>query len=157
MNRDIFEYRNLVLTNYFKDRTWDDNPEFRLMRSLVLDTEGWRSQYPYLIEYEWEVDPGHSNMGVGDLVFTDGDTEFAVVEVKFVDTMSSGRNKRNKRTKKRRQVEWQAYQYCQLYNDRITQVIPDASVKGYFFTDETPTPRLMRYYASGIEQQLWFE
>jgi len=64
--------------------------------------------YPYVIEDEWEVEPGRTDRGRGDLVFTDGAGCFAVVEVKWLDLESTGRTGTTKRTsnrKKRRAVE----------------------------------------------------
>ena len=59
--------------------------------------------YAYIYEYEWDVLQGKSNYGKGDLVFTDGDQNFLVVECKNLP-WSSGRNVRTKRTQKRKKV-----------------------------------------------------
>lgn len=65
-----------------------------------------------LIDDEWDVVPGAPQHGRGDLLFTDGEGTYAVVEVKHLDVGATGPTARVKRTKKRRQVEAQALTYA---------------------------------------------
>ncbi len=38
--------------------------------------------FKFVFDYEWEVEPGLSNKGKGDLIFTDGNNNFLIVECK---------------------------------------------------------------------------
>ena len=78
-------HRDVVLRAFFAGKDWDENPEFKLKRALVLNVPAELSRFSFLVDDEWEVEPGNTNLGRGDLLFTDGEGAFAVVEVKFID------------------------------------------------------------------------
>ena len=71
-------------------------------------------KYCYVFDYEWEVVPGMSQYGVGDLVFTDGNENYLVMEVKQL-SYGSGRNQCVARRKARRKVEKQAIKYTNSF------------------------------------------
>jgi len=70
--------------------------------------------YPYIIEYQYMLEPPHSQMGKGDLIFTDGNNRFLVVEVKFLrqsSPINSGRTTRVRNRNSRRHLESQVIKY----------------------------------------------
>lgn len=126
--------RDRVLRDYIRGRTWDTNPEFGLLRNLVVDGHPLLDAFPLLYDYEWEVQPGRSDGGCGDLVFTDGAGNFAVVEVKFIDTGRTGRTVRVKRTKSRSLVRAQARTYANAL--RFLLVDEALTVRAFALTNE---------------------
>ena len=139
---EIF-YRNRILRTYFQGRNWDNNGEFILKRKLVLNSKQLLQGYPYLIEDEWEVEPGRTDSGRGDLVFTDACCNFAVVEVKCIDLESTGHNASTKRTKKRRKVEEQAIKYAEKYREIASYYIKnlEPQVEAFIFTNDSSQPQ----------------
>ncbi len=126
--------RDRVIRTYIQGRSWDTNPEFMLIRAFVSEGHADLAAYTHIHDYEWEVDPGHSNGGCGDLVLTDGAGNFAVVEAKFVDTGRSGHTARVKRTKSRSQVREQA----RTYADALRRILGDEllTVRAFSLTNE---------------------
>ena len=148
MKRSEIERRNRLLRNYFDGRDWDAVGEYGLKRELVLNSSQLLPNYSFVIDDEWEVEPGRSDQGRGDLVFTDGQGNFAVVEVKYLDLPSkdspisnrSGKKRRESNREKRRQVEAQAPKYAKRLREKlgITE-----SVAAYYFTNEYKKPQLL--------------
>lgn len=130
-----FIERDRVIRAYLVGRTWDTNPEFGLIRALVTDGHPDVAAFAYVYEYEWEVRPGFSNAGCGDLVLTDGEGNFVVVEAKFIDNDRSGHTARVKRTKSRSQVRDQA----RTYADALRRILGDEamSVRAFSLTNES--------------------
>jgi hypothetical protein len=140
--------RSKVLTNYFEGRNWDKNGEYGLKRQLVLNRHELLPECPYLIEYEWEFTDNRTDLGCGDLVFTDGDGRFAVVEVKYLDLALGskiGTTRRVGNRKKRRKVEEQAIEYARIYRLKLMNEknIGLKSIKAYYFTNECNRPILI--------------
>lgn len=135
MDRAEAERRDRVLREFFVGKDWDHNDEFILKRSLVLRSGELLPDCPFVIDDEWDVLPGHTNHGRGDLVFTDGEGGFAVVEVKFIDNDRSGRTARVKRTKSRGLVVDQARTYGEIVarRDGATR-----EVIAFTYTNEDP-------------------
>ncbi|MGC9778601.1 MAG: hypothetical protein HZR80_05110 [Candidatus Heimdallarchaeota archaeon] len=73
--------------------------------------------YPYLLEFEYDVIPRRTDKGRGDLIFTDGKSNYLIVETKFL-TEKTGRNPRNanRKRKRKRDVEKQAPKYCSYFS-----------------------------------------
>lgn len=141
MNSSEIEHRNQVLRAYFEGRNWDRNGEYVLKRKLVLNSHQLLPHYPYVIEDEWEVEPGRTDKGRGDLVFTDGRGHFAVVEVKWIDTQSSDRvsvTRRGSNRKKRRKVEKQAGDYAEIFSRKYDCV---SHIEAYTFTNDQDYPQ----------------
>ena len=130
-----FIERDRVIRAYLVGRKWDTNPEFGLLRDLVTNGHPDLVAFPYVYDYEWEVQPGFSNAGCGDLVLTDGLGNFAVVEAKFIDNDRSGNTARVKRTKSRSQVRDQA----RTYADALQRILGDEamSVRAFSLTNES--------------------
>lgn len=132
MDLGICVHRDRVIRDYLIGRVWDENPEFRLLRALVLEGQPLLADVPYVFDYEWEVESGHSNLGRGDLVLTNGAGTFAVVEVKFIDDRE-GSTARTKRTKSRSKVQSQARQYARALAESLGG---HAVVRAYAYTNE---------------------
>ena len=128
--------RDRVLRAYIAGRDWDANPEFRLIRALVSGGDPLLEGFPLVYDYEWEVEPGRSNSGRGDLIFTDGEGAFAIVEVKYIDNDRSGSTARSKRTGSRKLVLEQAIRYAAEF--RQTAAGTGALVVAFTFTNEVP-------------------
>ena len=135
MDRAEAQRRDGVLRAFFDGKDWDDNDEFKLKRRLVLASAELLPAFPFLVDDEWDVVPGHTNHGRGDLVFTDGEGSYAVVEVKFIDLGRSGHTARVKRTKSRGLVVEQARKYARVVARRESAT---GIVVAYTFTNESP-------------------
>lgn len=129
---DEIRRRDALMRAWFAGRDWTGDPEFDLKRDLVARSAELLPDHPYVIDDEWHVSPGFTNSGVGDLLFTDGENSFAVVEVKFIDHASSGRTAKTTRRKRRRSVEEQAVTYAGAVRERF----PGAEVQAYYFTND---------------------
>lgn len=143
MQQSEFEHRNKVLHAYFKGRDWDQVGERRLKQRLVLEREALLPDYPFVIDDEWEVNPGRTDEGCGDLVFTDGNGRFAVVEVKYIDLTGDNRSGSKKTIKKsnqekRKTVKEQAQKYAAHLLQKLDS--PE-SVEAYFFTNQCNIPQ----------------
>lgn len=147
MNQNEIEHRNQVLRAYFEGRNWDRNNEYALKRKLILNSHQLLPNYPYVIEDEWEVEPGRTDRGRGDLVFTNGLGYFAIVEVKWIDIEGLGRSGSTKRTsnrKKRRAVEEQALTYAKIYRTLLIEKFDGLNqIEAYMFTNEHNSPCLL--------------
>ncbi len=137
MDRAEAEHRDRVLRAYFDGRDWDESPEFLLARQLVREGHELLLHFPLLVDYEWEVAEGFSQLGRGDLVFSDGEGDFAVVEVKHVEGGrwgGTGRNRRTSMRKKRRKVEEQALGYALAW--QLRHANPEGT-RAFLFTNES--------------------
>lgn len=113
--------------------------EWSLKQSLVMDGAEELRSYPYLFLDEWEVVPGWSQCGKGDLVFTDGEGRFAVVEVKFIDRARTGKTVKTRRKNYRNKVWAQAREYAEALPRRHPELVVE--VIGFAFTNELgPVP-----------------
>lgn len=131
--------RDQVLRQYFAGRDWDHNNEYALKRQLVLASRELLPDYPFLIEDEWEAEPNRNQEGKGDLLFSDGEGRFAVVEVKWLDLGASGKTPKTRRTKKRKKVKDQAVNYASALAQRLQLFV---QIEGYSFTNEWSKPQL---------------
>ncbi len=139
MDRETALRRDQVMRAFFEGKDWDDNDEFKLKRHLVLNSGELLPGFPFLIDDEWDVEPGKTNEGRGDLVFTDGEGAFAVVEVKFIDLGRTVKTVRTKRKNSRNKVIDQAVDYGVKVYERFG---PDVKVESYSFTNEADAPVL---------------
>ena len=125
--------RDAVLRAYILSRTWDGGGEFHLVRDLVSEGHPTLDDYPFLVDYEWEVWPGASEGGKGDLVFSDARGRFAVVEVKFLD-MRADRTVGTRRTGHRKKVREQAQNYARALQRKLGAAC--ASIRAFAHTNE---------------------
>ncbi len=135
MDLESAHRRDRILRAFFVGNDWNTNPEFALKRDLVLRSAELLSEYPLLVDDEWEVVPGHTGSGRGDLLFTDGNGSFAVVEVKFIDVGRTGATARAKRTDSRGAVRDQAVSYARAVAWRHRPALP---VLAAYHTNERP-------------------
>jgi Holliday junction resolvase-like predicted endonuclease len=138
-------HRDRVMRAYFEGRDWDQNPEFQLKRQLVLEGASELSAFPYLLDDEWEVVPGATEGGRGDLLFGDGQGGYAVVEVKYMNPLGGGRTARTARNKKRKKVEEQA----RTYAEAVRRQHPGAEVRAFVLTDDWLSQGLREVHMSG--------
>jgi hypothetical protein len=141
MDKYQIKYRNRVLRAYFRDRNWDENDEYLLKQQLVQHSTILLPEYPYLIEDEWEVETSKSDKGKGDLVFASEYSCFAVVEIKYIDLISTGHTSSTRRTAKRQAVKKQAVDYAATYARRYLQ-----NVEAFTFTNEKDLPCSLGIY-----------
>ena len=130
--------RNRILRSYVRRRTWDCDPEFKVLQNLlgVPTPPFWlpfHARYPLVYDLEWEtfhVDGGH-----GDLVLTNGLGGFLIVELKFSTVFGSGlpANRRVGRTKKRRLARAQCSRNARLWHDVYPDVV---RTEGVVVTEE---------------------
>lgn len=145
MELSEIQRRDQVIRSYLQGRDWDAVGEYGLKRQLVLESRRLLPDYRYVIDDEWEVEPGRTQHGKGDLVFTDGRGFFAVVEIKYIDLIGthrtgSGKTKRRNNNKKRNKVKEQAPKYLEL----LSKKLGDASaLKAYVFTNEDEMPQCL--------------
>ncbi len=79
------KHRDKTIRSYILSKNWDKNPEFLIVKEVVQDLAKKKpefSKFKFVFDYEWEVEPGLSNKGKGDLIFTDGKNNFLIVECK---------------------------------------------------------------------------
>lgn len=103
---------------------------------MILNSDELLPKYPFVVEDEWEVEFGRSDAGLGDLIFTDGNGNFAVVEIKYIDKLNSGNTASVRRTMKRKKVQEQSGKYAYIYgkNNFVK------SIEAFTFTNENPEP-----------------
>lgn len=135
MDRVEAQDRDNVLRAFFEGKRWDHNHEFVLKRALVRRSPELLPAFPFLVEDEWEVSPGRTDQGRGDLIFTDGEGAFAVVEVKYIDIDRSGRTARTKRTHSRSKVRDQA---CAYAMEALRRFQTEGGVLALIYTNEAP-------------------
>ena len=91
-----------------------------LVDSFVEKTNGT------IVARSYKVLPGLMQFGEGDLIVDDGD-RLSVVEFKYIDTLSSGRTAKVRRTHKRKKVKEQALLYAAYtklrHPDRVVQSV----------------------------------
>lgn len=88
-------------------------------------------EFPFLHDREYF--PHHySHLGKGDLIFTDGQKRFLVVETKYLNPRH-GKTARAKRNKYRKKVQAQAIKYAKYFQKQC----PDADVYYAVITNES--------------------
>ena len=127
--------RDKLIRLYILGRTWDKNDEFLLIQRIIngdIKNE-LLSKYSYVYDYEWEVFDGASNLGKGDLVFTNDKRDFLIVECKYIDIDDVGSTARRRRTMKRKKIKEQTEKYIYSFKNKHPEV---ESVKGLGITNE---------------------
>lgn len=75
--------------------------------------------YPYIFDYEWEIyeyiEGRKNTIGKGDLIFTDGEDNYLIVELKYLELYQSGKTARTRRTNKRKKNLEQTEKYMKLF------------------------------------------
>lgn len=120
-------------------REVDPGCELHLVQSLANSSRDLLPSHPYLLAFEWEVRPGHSQFGVGDLVFGNETGRLAAVEIKWIPE-GPGRSTRVKRTKQRGKVWTQARKYAEALWCHVPWA---AEVEARVWTNEAENPELI--------------
>lgn len=89
------------------------------------------NNYTYIFKSDYEVHPGYTNLGKGDLIFTDGKNNFCIAEIKYL-TEKSGRNYCVKRTQYRKKVSQQE----RFYKECFLRQHPTAIVESCHLTND---------------------
>lgn len=134
VDKEIIRRDNIIRT-YIKERTWDKNDEFLLIQRIINGDKKEKilSKYPYVYDYEWEVFDGASNLGKGDLVFTNGKSNFLIVECKYIDLEAQGRTARTRKTKKRKEIKDQPKKYISCFKKKHPEAV---SINGLGISNE---------------------
>lgn len=107
---------------------------------------------PYIFDMNWEVCEGRSDLGVGDLVLTNGFGIFMVIEVKHA-TELPGRNQRVNRHAQLVKVREQALRYreafLQRHPDSLAMACTYTNIDGLCFLDVGHS--LVLQQAGGVE------
>ena len=128
-------HRNKIIREYITGRTWDKNSEFLLIQKIINGdiVQNYIEKYSYIFDYEWEVIDGYTNHGKGDLVFTDAQGNFLIIECKYINLNETGKTARTKRRNNRRHIEKQVPKYINAFKWKT----PDAkNVIGIGVTNE---------------------
>lgn len=113
--------------------------EFYLQHQLVERQAQLLPEHPWLVAFEWEVTPGFTQRGKGDLVFSDSVGNLVVVETKWLRE-GPGKQTRTKRNAGRVKVREQARRYAQ----ELWRLVPWAkSVEARVWTNEEDGPRMV--------------
>ena len=123
--RDEAVRRDGVLRSYITGRDWDLDAEQALRRGLVLSSGALLPAYPFLVGVEWRAPDGSP----GDLLFFDGESAFAAVEVKHLGTRD--------RTKRRGDVERQGKGFAAA----LLGLFPGANVEALVYTSDEEARR----------------
>ena len=78
-SRWLAENREFTLGLKPKQYLKQQYPFVNMKELLWMLSDGRRIHLPYVWDYEWEVEPGNSKFGKGDLVLTDGNNDFMVL------------------------------------------------------------------------------
>lgn len=114
ISKKEIKYRDKTIRKYIFARNWDNNPEFLLNKEVVLNLAIRRpllKNYKYVYDYEWEVIPGFSDKGKGDLILTDAKNHYLIIECK---------------KKKPQEIRKQVLKYMRFFISKN----PDVSVAG---------------------------
>lgn len=104
-NGDFFRVKSII--KYQTDLLFNNSePVDKIEIALI--------QFLFIYAYEWEVEPGFSQFGKGDLLLTDGNLNFLIIEVKELSPFS-GRNQCVARTKARKLVKKQTEKYIAVF------------------------------------------
>ncbi len=145
MSEEEIKYRNKIIRSYLIGRTWDNNPEFQLIRSVVSKEFPDKilcknlEQYPYIIDYEWEVISGLSDTGKGDLIFTDDKNNFLIIECKYLEFNPLYGNKKTagtRRTKKKKKIKEQIKKYMRSFKQIYKWNFEKTSIRGITITNK---------------------
>ena len=115
-----------------------------ILQKQVIRYQRNHPPFTQLYAQEWEVIPGYSQFGKGDLVFKrPAFEEYLVIETKYIRT-DSGKTARGSRTRNRKKVVEQALRYGAIFKQRH----PGAEVEVATFTNDVGLRTLGIYESS---------
>jgi len=116
------------------------------MRRLVEEREVLLPDHPWLLAHEWEVKPGLTQYGKGDMVFADAGGNLVAVEAKWIKE-GPGKQTRSKRNKGRVTVRRQALRYAEALWTWVPWAV---SVEARAWTNEDPAPELLGVFPDAL-------
>jgi len=87
--------------------------------------------YPFVTEYEYDLELDTKDASKGDLILTNDNSCFLIVEVKFL-CEAKGKTAKTRKNKQRNKVKEQAQRYLKKFQDKH----PDAKAESYALTNE---------------------
>ncbi len=139
MNLEELKHRDNVIRFYLLNRNWDkdksggDYPEFELMRKIAASNNdeliynGLLTNYPFIYDYEYRMKAG-TEIKKGDLLLTDGNDNFLVLETKSLKYKTGG-----KRRLARRDLEKQVPMMIKILKNSLERC---DTILGIGVTDE---------------------
>lgn len=131
--------RDKVLRTYFTQCDWSNNPEFNIIRQMLLNYKYCIDGYPLFYDYQYLVPLESGGVCEGDCIFTDGSNSFMVVEVKSLlpgelhSPLRQAKTARKSRQDKRKIVMQQAMFYAERWHNFNPQV---ARTEGVIATED---------------------
>lgn len=107
------------------------------------------NKYPYVVDFEYEINPGYTNLGKGDLILADAKNNLLAAEFKYIDLISSGKTARTKRNKDRGKVQEQAL----IYANMLQRKYPKAEVNFCSITNEEISWELRMKFKEFVEKK----
>lgn len=115
--------RDKVLRTYLTECNWSNDPEFNIIRDLLLGGDNsYIEKYPLFYDYQYIVPVEDGRVYEGDCLFTDGNNNFMAVEVKSLlpgelhSPLRLGRTTRKSRQEKRKVATHQAAFYAENWH-----------------------------------------
>ena len=129
-----FKRRSDEIDRFFKDQVVSSIESEYTLRVYIIKNRheiDIIKNYPYIYDYEYYVFPPYSQYGMGDLIFTNGEEKYLIVELKYL-TQRSGKTARTSRRKHRNKVLEQAFSYGTIFKRHN----PGANVSALAVTNE---------------------
>jgi len=127
--------RDKILRSYFTQCDWSHDPEFNIIRNLLLSSDEYLiEKYPLFYDYQYIVPLENGRVYEGDCLFTDGENNFMAVEVKRLlpgelhSPYRLATTARKSRQRKRKVVTYQATFYAENWHKFNTQVVKTEGV-----------------------------
>ena len=121
--------RDRVLRNYLTECNWSNDPEFNIIRHLLLSADNdYIEKYPLFYDYQYIMPVEDGTVYEGDCLFTDGNNNFMALEVKSLlpgelhNPFRLGNTARKARHVKRKIVTHQATFYAEKWHKFNPQV-----------------------------------
>lgn len=120
--------RDKVLRNYLTECDWSSDPEFNIIRHLLLSANSYIEKYPLFYDYQYIVPLEDGRVYEGDCLFTNGNNNFMAVEVKSLlpgqlhSPLRLAKTARKAQQGKRKVVKQQATFYAKSWHRFNPQV-----------------------------------
>lgn len=122
--------RDKVLRTYLTKCDWSHDPEFNIVRNLLLNpNKSYIEKYPLFYDYQYIVPLDNGQIFEGDCLFTDGKNNFMAVEVKSLlpgelhNPRRLAKTARKARQAKRKMVKHQATFYAENWHKFNPQIV----------------------------------
>ena len=152
-----YQYKNndSMLRRLIRVKTLRPSPNETLLLAFSLEHQQQIpifSDFPFVVDYEYELKQGLMNHGKGDLILTNGNKKYLVVEAKHI-TQAEGRNARARRRQQRNKVNEQVT----FYLDKFLEKYPNADADGFALTNEILSEDLLEKYEiyRNRQEKIW--